>query len=326
MKIETLAVHAGHTVDAATGGVAPSIHLATTFERDPDGGFARGFLYARTANPTRNALEACVAALEGGATPNLAVKLNVTDLGEFNKWVARYKEEREGAGVDINPYRTLFLAAAADPVPIGVDLKAIDFANVQSAGEVRIAAAAQVHPAVAAFSAGLQGSTLNAGNLEAAFRQFANGTIRWRWGAAAEAFRPIVAEQQGAELWYDDRDIPALQADETDAAKVLQIQAATIVSLIHAGYDPDSVVDAVKANDLARLEHTGLVSVQLLPPGESAPVDGGANALVLSVKSDAATIGSLMERGWTARPVERTNGHAKVSEEEAARLVEQAVT
>jgi cystathionine gamma-synthase len=67
MRIETLAVHAGHTVDTATGGVAPPIHLATTFERDPDGGFSRGYLYARNANPTRDALEACVAALEGGA-------------------------------------------------------------------------------------------------------------------------------------------------------------------------------------------------------------------------------------------------------------------
>ena len=67
MKIETLAVHAGHVVDPTTGAVAPPLHLATTFERDPDGGFGRGFIYARTANPTRDALEACVAALEGGA-------------------------------------------------------------------------------------------------------------------------------------------------------------------------------------------------------------------------------------------------------------------
>jgi cystathionine gamma-synthase len=67
MNIETVAVHAGHLVDSATGAVAPAIHLATTFERDPDGGYSRGYLYARNANPTRDALEACVAALEGGA-------------------------------------------------------------------------------------------------------------------------------------------------------------------------------------------------------------------------------------------------------------------
>jgi cystathionine gamma-synthase len=67
MNIETVAVHAGHQVDTGTGGVAPSIHLATTFERDPDGSFPRGYLYARNANPNRDALEACVSALEGGA-------------------------------------------------------------------------------------------------------------------------------------------------------------------------------------------------------------------------------------------------------------------
>jgi cystathionine gamma-synthase len=67
MNIETLAVHAGHRPDPATGGVAPAIHLATTFERDADGSYPRGYLYARNANPTRDALEACVAALEGGA-------------------------------------------------------------------------------------------------------------------------------------------------------------------------------------------------------------------------------------------------------------------
>ena len=67
MKIETLAVHAGREPDAATGAVVPPLHLATTYARDPDGGFARGFQYARYANPTRLALEDCVAQLEGGA-------------------------------------------------------------------------------------------------------------------------------------------------------------------------------------------------------------------------------------------------------------------
>jgi cystathionine gamma-synthase len=67
MRFETLAVHAGHRPDPATGGVAAPIHLATTFERDPDGSFPRGYVYARNANPTRDALEACVADLEGGA-------------------------------------------------------------------------------------------------------------------------------------------------------------------------------------------------------------------------------------------------------------------
>lgn len=66
MKIETLAVHAGHTIDSATGAVAAPIHLSTTFERDVDGGYPRGHMYIRNSNPNRDALERGVSALEGG--------------------------------------------------------------------------------------------------------------------------------------------------------------------------------------------------------------------------------------------------------------------
>jgi cystathionine gamma-synthase len=66
MKIETLAARAGHAPDA-TGAVAPPIHLSTTFEREADGSYRAGFVYSRYANPNRNALEAAIASLEGGA-------------------------------------------------------------------------------------------------------------------------------------------------------------------------------------------------------------------------------------------------------------------
>src|SRR6266404_4698532 len=66
MRIETLAVHAGHEVDPGTGAVATPIHLSTTFERDAEGGYPHGFIYGRSANPNRRALEEGLAALEGG--------------------------------------------------------------------------------------------------------------------------------------------------------------------------------------------------------------------------------------------------------------------
>ncbi len=66
MKIETLAVHAGHTIDPATGAVAPPIYLSTTFERDVEGSYSRGFMYSRNNNPNRQTLENGIAALEGG--------------------------------------------------------------------------------------------------------------------------------------------------------------------------------------------------------------------------------------------------------------------
>lgn len=66
MRIETLAVHAGHTIDPGTGAVSSPIHLSTTFERAADGSVAKGYFYSRHGNPNRTALEACLAALEGG--------------------------------------------------------------------------------------------------------------------------------------------------------------------------------------------------------------------------------------------------------------------
>ncbi|HUR89705.1 MAG TPA: aminotransferase class V-fold PLP-dependent enzyme [Ramlibacter sp.] len=67
LRFETLAVHAGQKVDPSTGAVVAPIHLSTTFERDEDGGFSRGFIYSRNHNPNRNALEEALAALEQGA-------------------------------------------------------------------------------------------------------------------------------------------------------------------------------------------------------------------------------------------------------------------
>jgi len=67
LRFETLAVHAGHGVDPATGAVTPPIHLSTTFERAADGTYPHGWIYARNHNPNRDGLEAALAALEGGA-------------------------------------------------------------------------------------------------------------------------------------------------------------------------------------------------------------------------------------------------------------------
>lgn len=64
--METLAVHAGHEIDPATGAVAAPIHLSTTFQRDVEGTYSRGFMYSRNDNPNRKALEDGVSALEGG--------------------------------------------------------------------------------------------------------------------------------------------------------------------------------------------------------------------------------------------------------------------
>ncbi len=64
---ETLAIHAGQEPDSLTGAVVPPIYQVSTFKQDAVGKPRGGYEYARTANPTRTALEQCLAALEGGA-------------------------------------------------------------------------------------------------------------------------------------------------------------------------------------------------------------------------------------------------------------------
>jgi cystathionine gamma-lyase len=63
---DTRCVHAGETTDPATGAVMPPIHTSVTYAQDAVGEH-RGYVYTRASNPTRAALESCLAELEGGA-------------------------------------------------------------------------------------------------------------------------------------------------------------------------------------------------------------------------------------------------------------------
>jgi cystathionine gamma-lyase len=65
MKFETKVIHAGQAPDPQTGAVMTPIYATSTYAQSSPGEH-KGFDYARTRNPTRDALEACLAALEGG--------------------------------------------------------------------------------------------------------------------------------------------------------------------------------------------------------------------------------------------------------------------
>jgi cystathionine gamma-synthase len=63
---ETLAIHAGQEPDPGTGSVVVPIYATSTYAQDGVGGLRGGYEYGRSANPTRTALETCLAALEAG--------------------------------------------------------------------------------------------------------------------------------------------------------------------------------------------------------------------------------------------------------------------
>ena len=62
----TLAIHSGQEPDPRTGAVVPAIYQVSTYKQDGVGGLRGGYEYSRSANPTRTALESCLASLEGG--------------------------------------------------------------------------------------------------------------------------------------------------------------------------------------------------------------------------------------------------------------------
>ena len=67
LGFNTRAIHAGQEPDPLTGAVTVPIYATSTYKQDGVGGLRSGYEYSRSANPTRTALEECLAALEGGA-------------------------------------------------------------------------------------------------------------------------------------------------------------------------------------------------------------------------------------------------------------------
>src|SRR2546429_922923 len=65
MRFSTRAIHAGQDPDPLTGSVTVPVYLASTYQQ-PGPGKEGKYVYSRTANPTRTALEKCLASLEVG--------------------------------------------------------------------------------------------------------------------------------------------------------------------------------------------------------------------------------------------------------------------
>lgn len=206
---------------------------------------------------------------DNGATVNMVIRhKDGAQEDAVRKWVQEFESKFAGPS---NAYKTLQLYPGADVTPVGANLKDIDFKNVRGGGETRVAAAAGVPPIIVGLSEGLQSATYS--NYGQARRRLADGTAHPLWQNLAGSLENIVRRPPGAgnRLWYDASDVPFLREDEKDAAEIAGIRAATINSYITAGYEPDSVVKAVEANDLRLLRHSGMYSVQLQRPGTEQP-------------------------------------------------------
>lgn len=222
-----------------------------------------------------------------GATPNMIIKYQPgMTLDKIQAFKELFDEGHAGSR---NAYKTLHLAPGADPVPVGSNMQQIDFKALQGVGETRIASAAGVPPVIAGFSEGLAAATY--ANYSQARRRFADGTMHPLWENVAGSLESIMPRPQGkfsnsggddVRLWYDAKDVPFLREDEKDSAAIQNVEAQTINLLITSGYKADSVIAAVQSGDWRLLDHSGMMSVQLLPPGAAKPgskTPGGVNSL-----------------------------------------------
>lgn len=208
---------------------------------------------------------------QNGAAPGIVVAFseNVTDT-QFKAFMDAYNESHAGPA---NAYKPMFLGGGADVTVAANHLGQLNFKETQGAGETRLCAAGGVPPVIVGLSEGLQAATYS--NYASARRKFGDGWARPQWRSVCAALATIVEVPANSELWYRDSDIAFLREDMADAANIQSTKASTIAALITAGFTPESAVASVDADDRSLLVHTGLVSVQLQPPGAAVPTDPG---------------------------------------------------
>jgi hypothetical protein len=228
---------------------------------------------------------------ENAATPNLSVSLKESVSPEKFKDFVRTMNEAS-VGVE-QAYKTLYTGGGADVRVIGADMRQLDFAITQGHGETRVAAAGGVPPIIVGLSEGLQAATYS--NYGLAKRAYGDLFLRSQWRSFCGALAPLVDVPSDSRLWYDAKDVAFLREDQTDIANRQATEANTVNVYITAGYVPDTVTAAVMADDMSKLKHSGMTSVQLQPPG-GAPADPTAadpNAVPEPGPAEAARDGAL---------------------------------
>jgi hypothetical protein len=248
---------------------------------DPDARF-RGMSYLRpvlldSANDRRQR-QYMSTFYDNGATPYTVVTFP-TEVEESDVEVFQdlFLENHQGV---MNNFKTAFLGGGADIKTLGSPLKDLDSEHITSTMHATICAAAGVPPILVGVLPGLDSSTL--ANYQMAVRSFADFTVRHMWGSFTSAIRHLFPRPSGGggngTLAYTVTHVSALQEDAKDQATVMSMNMQTIRTGTDGGLEPDTVIQAVTTGDFRVLKHTGLLPVQMQPPGAEDQVDSGDSA------------------------------------------------
>lgn len=208
---------------------------------------------------------------EHAATPNLVFIMDEKKSAEQVRQFADVVNDKHAGAM--NSHRNMFLGGGTDVKVVGSSLDNLALKDVSGGFESRVAARSLVPSVILNIREGQSGSALNSGNYAQTRRQWADKWFSPQADSWCEAFGDLLPAKADADLSWDRSRVTFLQEDELDAANIRKENAVTARQLVEAGYDPDSVIEYLRTDDLSKLTHTGNVSVQLQPPGSG---QGGA--------------------------------------------------
>ena len=204
---------------------------------------------------------------QNAATPNLVFMMGEDKTPDE---VAAYAEvlnsKHAGSG---NAWRNMFLGGAVDVKTVGVDFSKLSLKDIQGGLETRIAMRARVSPVILGAREGLSGSSLNTGNYAAARRLLSDGWFSPTVKSLCEAMERLIPPPPGLRMTHDPSRVLFLQEDRKDEADIAASKVSAIRTLVDGGFDPMTAVATIAPEWRNRLDHAGLLSVQLQEPGAS---------------------------------------------------------
>ncbi len=128
----TRAIHAGQEPDPLTGAVVPPIYQVSTFAQDGVGGLRGGYEYSRSANPTRDALQECLAALEAPGDPGAAGLAFASGLAAEDTVIRTTCRPGDHVVLPDDAYGGTYRLFAKVAAPWGIDVSTATVSDPQS--------------------------------------------------------------------------------------------------------------------------------------------------------------------------------------------------
>ena len=203
---------------------------------------------------------------ENAATPNVvyAMKDSVR-ADQLRELIELFKSEYGGSG---NAWESIIIGGGADVKVVGSTPDNLGLKDLRGVAETRIAMRSRVHPVVLGASEGMQGSAFAAGNYSQIRRLLADAWFTPTANGLCSSLETFLVRPKNGSLSFDPDRVMFLQEDRRDAAEIMKANIGAVRQGVDAGFDADAVVAAVAAGrlDLLLGSHSGLTSVQLMPP------------------------------------------------------------